>query len=214
MSPDLAHVLEAWRLAPGHYFGPPVAAGALESAERHLGRPLPTSLVDLYSAGDGMSVLGGDLSINPLSGDMAVPGFSEQLREWGWPIPPQVVAIGTNGGGNIFGLWYPDGADPTSLTPVVEIGQVFEPGCMALVGTDLHRFLLARTAYYVLLDDAPTAALDAIELPVGLRVVDHPDGLAPYFRWADPDLPNHDPNPYVDRLDANDIARLLERHPT
>ena len=212
MSPDLASIIQAWRLVPEHEFGPPLATAQIESAERRFGRQLPTSVVELYGAGDGMSVLGGNLSINALTGDMAVPGFSDQLREWDWPIPAQVVAFGSNGGGDIFGLWYPEGADPIGPTPVVEIGQVFEPGCMALVGTDLPRFVTAWTAYYALLLEAPAEALDAIGLPMDLRVAaDQLDRFEPYVRWADPDLPNHEPDPYVDLLDADAVTRLLSQ---
>jgi hypothetical protein len=207
----LQQIIDAWRLAPAlNHFGPTLEPGAIDTAERQLGRPLPTDLITLYGLGDGFSVVGGNLFLDPLTGEMGLPGHSDQLREWGWENPPDVLMFGTNGGGELFGLWYPDGADPAGPTPVVEIGSVFEPDCMALVGTDLAPFLRAWTAYYFLICEAPAVALDAIDLPTHLRVAE-PESLEPYFRWADPDLPNHDPDPYTDRLDAAAAALLVER---
>ncbi len=51
---------------------------------------------------------------------------------------------------------------------VVQIGEVFEPACMAVVGDDLAGFLLGGTAHYLLLSAQDVDLVDAVaalELP-------------------------------------------------
>ena len=128
--------------------------------------------------------------IEPLSGeaDSGLVGMSDRLRGWDWPIPDELLVFGTDGGGDPFGLWYPPAAESDDPAPVVRVGAIFEPICMALAGTELTRFLLGLTAYYLTLEDAPSEALDALALPEPLRVIDEDGDLAPYVRWADPEL--------------------------
>lgn len=211
---DLDRVLAAWRLSPAsHQLEEPADDETIATAERALGRLLPEGLKALYRFSNGMAPLGGNLMVESLTGseDRGLVGFGDRLRGWGWPIPDQVLMFGSNGGSDLFGLWYPPGAPADGPTPVVMIGSVFEPASLALAGTDLPRFLLAWSAYYLVhdLDEAPAEALDALELPESLREIDEDGGLAPCFRWADPDLPDPDPDPYGRGMDAAGIAACI-----
>jgi hypothetical protein len=48
-------------------------------------------------------------------------------------------------------------------------------------------------------------------LPESLRRMDADRGLAPYVSWADPSLPDPQPDPYSQRMDAEQIASVI-RH--
>ena len=178
-----------------------------------MGRPMPADLKALYRFSDGMAPLGGNLTVEPLTATsgLALVGLSDQLRDWDWPIPDELLMFGGNGGDELFGLWYPAGAPSDGLSAVVMVGSIFEPVCLALAGTDLPRFLLAWSGYYLVQLEAPAAALDALRLPESLRQIDDEAGVAPYFRWADPTLADPDPDPYARGLDAAGIAALIER---
>ena len=211
---ELATIVAAWRLAPDPWPLAPAASEAeIAAAERALGRPLPYDLRALYALCNGPNPLGGNLAVHPLSAveGEGLVGMSDRLREWGWPIPDELLVFGGNGGEEQFGLWYPAGADPAASAPVVMVGAVFEPACMALAGTSLTRFLRAWSGYYLVLEDAPAAALDMLGLPAHLRTMDDEAGIAPYFSWADPDLPEPDPDPYAPGLDPDQIALLIAR---
>ena len=207
----LDDVIAAWRVDPDSELTAPASDATIEAAERALGRPIPDELRRLYALSDGMSVVGGNLMIEPLtSGEGGLVGLGERLRAWGWPIPDEVLVFGGNGGSDQFGMWYPNGADPTAPAPIVMIGSVFEPGSMALAGTTLTRFLRAWSAYYLIAVEAPIEALEALGVPTSLRQPDEDMDLEPYFRWADPALPEV-PDPYERGLDTAGIAAVIAR---
>ena len=211
---DLDHILAVWRLSPAsHQFEPPADEATIAAAEEALGRPLPDALKTLYRFSNGMEPLGGNLMVQPLteSADGGLVGLGDRLRSWDWPVPEDVLMFGGNGASDQFGLWYPPGTPASEPTPVVMIGAVFEPASLALAGTDFARFLRAWSGYYLVLDEAPADALDALGLPDALRRFDGAAGLAPYFRWADPTLTDPDPDPYERGLDAAGIAALIRR---
>jgi hypothetical protein len=166
---DLDRVLVAWRLSPAsHQFEPPADAGTIAAAEEALGRPLPNDLKTLYRFSNGMEPLGGNLMVQPLSDTEGggLVGLGDRLRSWDWPVPHEVLMFGGNGADDQFGLWYPPGTPASEPTPVVMIGAVFEPASLALAGTEFARFLRAWAGYYLALDEAPTAALDASGSPM------------------------------------------------
>ena len=215
MSETLDRVLTAWRLSPETFElqAPPAAEEAIAEAERALGRPLPRALKAIYGFGNGISALGGNLGIVPLVDGEAggLVDFTTSLRSSLWPIPDQVLVFGSNGADEQFGLWYPPRSPTDGPTPVVMIGAVFEPACLALAGTDLPQFLLAWSGYYLVLLEAPSEALDAIGLPESLRVDPaRMAAIAAYFRWADPSLPDPDPDPYSRGMDAHGIASVIK----
>lgn len=211
---DLERVFAAWRLSPeSHELEAPADEALIAAAEQSLGRSLPDGLKALYRFSNGMAPLGGNLMVEALteSEDSGLVGLSERLRSWNWPIPGELMMFGTNGGGDQFGLWYPPNSASHAPTPVVMVGQVFEPASLALVGTDLPQFLRAWSGYYMILLESPIEALDALGLPESLREIDDDAGLAPYFRWADPAKADPYPDPYERGLDAAGIATLIGR---
>jgi hypothetical protein len=212
---DLERVLAAWRLSPANSLqtAEPADEATIAAAERSLGRSLPDGLKALYRFSNGIDPLGGNLDFVPLTGsqDSGLVGLSMRLRSGNWPIPDELMMFGTNGAGDQLGLWYPQDAAPDAPTPVVMVGQVFEPASLALVGTDLPQFLRAWSGYYMVLLSSPIEALDALGLPESLREIDDEAGLGPYFRWADPALADPNPDPYERGLDAAGIAALIGR---
>jgi hypothetical protein len=211
-SDGLSAIVEAWRLAADP-LPPPASEAEIAGTERDLGRPLPAELRALYALCNGPNALGGNLAVHPVSPEEGegLVGMGDRLREWGWPIPDELLVFGGNGGEDQFGLWYPAGTDSAAVAPVIMMGAVFEPACMALAGTSLTRFLRAWSGYYLVLVDAPVAALDALGLPAHLRSMDDEAGIGPYFSWADPDLAEPDPDPYSRGLDRDQIAALITR---
>jgi hypothetical protein len=83
--------------------------------------------------------------IHPVSSDddddLTLANASDRLRSWEWPVPDEMVIFGSNGQDSSFGVWVPrdGGARPI----VVEIGEIFEDACLAVVGDDLEFFMLA-----------------------------------------------------------------------
>jgi hypothetical protein len=99
---------------------------------------------------------------------------------------------------------------------VVQLGEVFEERCLAVVGDDLASFLVGWTAYYLLVvgDETDTrAAVAALGVPDELRSLDEggsDDELFAVLRWANPGLPDPRPDPYERGLTAaefNELAR-------
>jgi hypothetical protein len=174
-------------------------------AERTLGREFPAALRGIYRASDGISVLGGNLNFHPLwprGKKLGLTEASDRLREWDWPVPDELVVFGDNGSDEVFGLWLPVGADTSSQHPVIEVAEVFDkPEALAVVGTDLCRFLRAWTAFYTLMyvrkGKVERTALDVLGVPEELRAqVDEDTQFRRLFAWSDPNLPDPRPDPY------------------
>jgi hypothetical protein len=60
---------------------------------------------------------------------------SEKLREWEWLIANEILMIGGNGSDDLYGIWLPDCVNPIYNHRIIGIGEIFEPGCMAIIGT-------------------------------------------------------------------------------
>ncbi|HEX7591373.1 MAG TPA: SMI1/KNR4 family protein [Candidatus Limnocylindrales bacterium] len=173
--------------------------------EAKLGRDLPAGLKRFYEVSDGAELVDGNLNAVPAigPGEMLLLDYSEWLRDAEWPIPEEVLMFGGDGSDELFGLWYPSDAAPTDPTRIVEIAEIFEPGCMAIVGTDLPVFLRGRIAYHLAyyFESDPTLgpALEAIGLPRKLwerasTQQSHRDSMAPCLEWAGPTLPTKNPD--------------------
>lgn len=48
-----------------------------------------------------------------------------------------------------WALWYPEGVSPDEPTPVIEIGEIFEEGSLAIVGSSLPRFLRMVSGFHL-----------------------------------------------------------------
>lgn len=219
-SARLERVLKAWELSHAcHEAEPGVPADAFERAERTLKRSLPPVVAELYEAVGSGAFVGGNFTLHPLfpseddDESLALTTASDLLRSWGWPVPEEMVIFGDDGTGNSFGLWVPAQADAQPL--VVQIGEIFEDGCLAVVGDDLASFLLGWTAYYLPLvcgadtDDAAAA----LGVPDELRARAENgsrDALSAALLWSSPALPDPCPDPYergLTRAAVLDFAR-------
>jgi hypothetical protein len=204
----LDDVLDAWRLSPAlHTMGDPLDEDGLLAAEARLGRDLPTDLRRVYEFSNGFDGFGGNLHIERA---LVAADFAEDLRDSGWDIAPELLVFGGNGSDEHWALWYPDGASPDDPTPVIEIGEIFDGGGLALLGSSLPRFLRMVSGFH-LAGRENSAASDAIGLPQSLRR--DQDRFGPLVAWADPALPFPEPDPYIQRLTRTDIARLIEALP-
>jgi hypothetical protein len=212
---SLDKVLAAWDAsAELHSPNPGASSDGLDRAQAEIGRPLPGAAVDLYRELDGGSLLHGNLNLLPLLPEgvtLAVTTSADLLRTWEWAIPDELLIFGDDGAGDQFGIWLPTSRDASPL--IVQVGEIYgDDRNLAIVGDDLPSFLLARTAYYLLLlrDDEPTdAALDELALPDHLRELgDGDDGLFELLAWANPGLPDPRPDPYERGLTAAEVGTL------
>ena len=136
---------------------------------------------------------------------------SAQLREWDWPVPEELLVIGDNGGGEVFGVWVVPGA---RRAPLVQMGSPTEEADLAVLGTTLGGFLAAWTAFYLPLagegDPAVDRCLHELDVPAHLRSGDSEEHLWALLAWASPDLPDPQPDPYERPQVPHEITRLAQ----
>jgi SMI1 / KNR4 family (SUKH-1) len=172
---------------------PAISGAEWSSVEEALGRPLPEELREFLEEAADRELLGGNLKVYPLvppEGDeeaLALTTASDLLRSWDWPVPDEMVIFGDNGQGDSFGLWLPrdGGARPI----VVEIGEVFEDACLAVVGDGLDSFVRGCTGYDTQLGDRDLDEEDFYEI----------------LGRANPGLPDPRPDPYERGLTAAQV---------
>lgn len=211
-SVDLPTVLRGWRAAGSLVSrGEPATSAELARVEVELGRPLPPEMLELYAACNGVRLAGGDLALHALhdADHLGVANASRQLREWEWPVPPELLVVGDNGAGEAIGLWVvPD----AQRAPVVLMGTPTDELNLAVVGTTLAGFLAASTAYSLPLaapgDPAVTHCLDELGVPAQLRGGEDDEDQWALLAWASPDLPDPRPDPYERPMTPEDITRL------
>ena len=162
-------------------------------------------------------LLGGNLGLYPLARPkwddegLTLATAADQLREWDWPVPDELVVFGHNGQGGSFGLWLPREGDARAL--VVQIGEVFEDACLAVVGDDLLSFLRGWGAYYAALTGDPDNVVEQVpefELPDKLALKDggSDDEFYAIMQWANPGLPDPRPDPYERGLTAAQVDEI------
>ena len=210
---ELEPVVRAWELsAELHRLNAPASDEAIELAEGDLERELPSALRAIYEMSDGAAFLEENLRVAPLGVPAPRSGLvtlGDELRDAQWPIPTELLVFGSDGQGDQLGCWLPQGTGALDA-PVVLVGQVFEPNCMAVMSQGVASFLTAWTAYYLQLIEGPDEAQDALGTPPSLRSPD-PDEELFYgcLRWASPDLPDPRPDPYARGLTAEELHSLL-----
>ena len=200
----MQRVLKAWELAAELNYDYPVPAASpemLAEAEQALGYRLPESTRVLYSVHDGGWYLGGNIVIERLFPDrensIGLTAGSEQLREWGWTLPSELLVFGGDGSDGTYGLWIETTADRESIVvETIDVGDSF-----SVVGDDLASFLTGRSTFYLLMYTSDgfelAPALDVLDVPFELRDMDLGDEqYNAVARWANPHLPDADPNSY------------------
>jgi hypothetical protein len=193
----------------------------IADAEAALGRTFPDDVKTLYSTYNGGDFIGGNVQFDPLFptkyGELwpqyandaslaemesfGVVTAGDEFREYGFPVPPELVMLGSNGSESWYGIWLP--VEGNHRPVVVEVGEGFERDALAIVGDDLASFLAGHCAYYLLLylgdgfDLVP--ALDALGVPEVLRRADDEDLYFDLLTWANPNLPDKRPSVYGGR---------------
>jgi hypothetical protein len=213
---NLSKLIQAWEISNTTCsFEKPASDRDLLQAEESLGIRLPPTLRSLYQYSDGMYLLDGNLSIYPVlgSGDnLGLTNASSKLREWGWPIPDEVLVFGNNGSDELFGIWYPDTGSQIFRCPVLEIAEIFDGPNMAVLATDLMPFLFGWSLYYLRILEADRITLDVLEIPDSMRFsADDLDEMhfIEFRRWADPTLPDPAPDAYTGGYDAEGLRKLF-----
>jgi hypothetical protein len=199
VAPGFERVVSAWEASPDlHDPGKPAGLGAIDFAERALGRPIPPDLIALFRYADGGSFLESNLGIYPVR---RLLRLNEDPHR-----PPELLLFADDGSNSLFGVWAP--RQRTEATaPVVE----YDPGGggLALAGTSVQGFLTTRTAYYLMLYEA-RPALDALGVPSAVRVASHDlddASFAALERWADPRLPQEHALLYENGITVAELRR-------
>lgn len=210
---DMEIILKAWSLASElNSREEPATTQDIASVEAAVSYSLPHDFRRLYSYSNGASLFNGNFNYHPLSAvdRLSLRSASIQLREWEWPIPKEVLVFGDNGSDDQFGLWMPTTKNKNLAQPIIQIGEIFEPGCMAFAGSSLLNFLLTYTSLYLMLEEGFESALDLLGVPKKLRTNDpDDDDFVKIRNWADPNLTGYSPDPYECKYDAEEIKKIL-----
>lgn len=207
----LQTLIDSWVTSdPSRTWKPPATESEIRAVEEKIGYTLPSSLRELYRFSNG------DENVDKVPGVVFfsllwLTEANENFIEWGWHIPQEVQMFAGDGGDDHFAIWLPETNSEVFNHPIIEVGEIFGPGCMGVVGTNLTSFLLGRTVwsllfeiYYLKDSEEPDArdklkqvhtALDMLQVPQRFRRVD-PFGednerqFLQIIKWADPLLPD------------------------
>ena len=117
--------------------------------EGKIGATLPQPLREVYLLFNGGWIWDLDFFLlEPTPDeDLAVINANEKYIEWEWRIPQEIRLFAHMGGEEVFGIWLPETGNPIYNHPIIEVGELFEEGCMGLTGTNLLSFLRGWSAY-------------------------------------------------------------------
>ena len=204
-------ILRAWEVSDNTFLNAGATNEAVAVLEKTLRGSLPADMRACYLRTDGADILRGNIALYPIQGaKFSVRELSQFYRDSKWPVPEELVIFGGDGCGDPFGIWTP--YDLGSKPLIVQVGAIFEPGCMAVVGTSFSRFLLGRSVFYLLSDGAPDPVLDLLGVPQSMRISDLNNLIYDeVVRWADPELPALSIHPYTARLTEDDVRQMAAR---
>ena len=213
---------------------PPATESEIQAAKNKIGPTLPQSLREVYQLFNGGWFW--ELNFLPLEPTPKSYGLTrgnEQFIEYGWDIPTEIRLFALEGGSDLFGIWLAEAGNPIYNHPIIEVGMIFDAGCMGIVGTNLISFLCGWSAFQLVMaedselskvelgedKDAPNrlqriqTVLDTLEVPQSLRSEHHhedPDeNFAQLRKWADPQLPDPSGNSYTQRYTITDLKKLF-----
>ena len=200
---DLQNLIRVWQeMDDGYSFAPAATESEIEQTEAALGLEMPAVLRQLYLFSNGLSVVEGDLQVDPLQDRGKIIGLEtvrSLVQEGGGPPPPrEILAFGGNGSDEQFGIWLPPVQRSGFDHPIILIGE-FDFDMLAIAGTSLIPFLYGWTAYYALMYEVDAQVLDALGVPAALRVSERyldDEAFARIREHYDPGLPDYDPHPY------------------
>ena len=228
-------LFDAWLVSDVYYSAnppfPPPTEAEIQAAEEKIGATLPHPLRLVYRCCDGAWMLFylDFYSLEPREHNWGLVHANEKYIEWGWHIPQEIRLFADEAASDAFGIWLGDCGNPIYNHPIIEVGELFEEGCMGVAGTNLLSFLSGWSAYRLMLEesnelrivelgedkDAPNrlqriqTALDMLQVPQSLRGEHFDYEIAPFRKWADPQLPDPYGDSYSQRYTITDLKKLF-----
>ena len=221
-------LLEAWKVSDVYYSAnppsPPPTEAEIQEAETKIGATLPHPLRLVYRCCNGAWMLFylDFYSLEPREHNWGLVHANEKYIEWGWHIPQEIRLFADEAASDAFGIWLGDCGNPIYNHPIIEVGSMpGEEGCMGVAGTNLISFLRGRSAYYLVSDERDKleeggeelrriqTALDMLKVPQSLRGEHFDDEMAPFRKWADPQLPDPYGNSYSQQYTIADLKKLF-----
>ena len=217
-------LLDAWK-ASGAYTSieAPATEADIQAAEEKIGTTLPKPLREVYPLLNGGWTW--ELDFFPLAPtpdeDLAVINANEKYIEWEWRIPQEIRLFADDHAEQAYGIWLPACGNPSFSYPIIEVGELFDDGCMGVVGTNLLSFLRGRAAFHLVYDERDKleeggeelrriqTALDMLKVPQSLRGEHFDDEMAPFRKWADPQLPDPYGTSYSQEYTIADLKKLF-----
>lgn len=215
---------------------PPATEAEIVAAEQQLGRTFPADFRWWLANVGATAAVGHDLVLNtsllppsPEECHEAVTTAADQLREWDWEIPQELIVFGVEGSGEPFGLWLPSDGEAIPAVVLVGSGHQDDDPLLWIVGDSFTAFLRGWLGCYADSFDDPEAAYRLLEIPTELQDDgeeftseelqrrDHTadaDGddrrVREILRLASPSLGDWVTDPWNDRrLSADDLRRIL-----
>ena len=196
----------------------PATEAEIQAAEEKIGTTLPQPLREVYPLFNGGWFW--ELNFLPLEPTPKSYGLTrgnEQFIEYGWDIPKEIRLFALEGGSDLFGIWLAEAGNPIYNYPIIEVGMIFEAGCMGIVGTNLISFLCEWITYYLMLQELDkskeVAFLDSLQVPQSLRTEHHhedpEENFAQLRKWADPQLPDPYGDSYSQRYTIGDLKQIF-----
>ncbi len=203
----------------------PATEAEIQAAEQKIGATLPKPLREVYPLFNGGWAW--ELDFYPLNFPSEYSPFpltnsNEKYIEYGWHIPKEIRLFAGDGGAGGFGIWLLDCGNPIYNHPVIEVGELAgEEGCMGVAGTNLITFLRRFSAYHLVYDERDELeegglkliriqkALDLLKVPQSLRGEHFDDQMAPFRKWADPQLPDPYGDSYSQGYTISDLKRIF-----
>ena len=214
-------LFDAWITSdPFQSMESPATEADICAAEAEIGSSIPPPLRELYMLCDGgwMLFYLAFYSLNLNEHRFGLVNANEKYIEWGWHIPQEIRLFADEAASDVFGIWLPCCSNSIYNHPIIAI---FEEGCMGVAGTNLISFLRGWAAYHLVADERDElteggeklsrlqTALDMLQVPQSLRGDNFDDQMAPFRKWADPQLPNPYGNSYSQEYTVTDLKRLF-----
>jgi hypothetical protein len=210
---DLASLVRCWQITrEQHAFNEGASDREIAAVEQELSLSLPPALRELYRFSDGLALFGGELSIYPLrnaANELSLSRVTPWLRTCNWPIPESVVIFGSTGTGDPVGLW--TGSHSARFPePIIQVGAIFEPACMAVCGSAVVPFLTVETARCLPLYGHSDLLQATLGVPKSIVEIGGDADHEAILRLADPSGIEILGDPYHgDPLDEDGLRKLL-----
>ena len=226
-------LLDAWKASGAHTsIEAPATDAEIQAAEQKIGTTLPQPLREVYLLFNGgwMCDLEFFTALEPKQYFYSITDGNEKFIEYGWHIPKEIRLFAGMGGEENFGIWLPETGNPIFNHPIIEVGELpGDEGCMGIAGTNLLSFLHSWAAFHLVYDERAKlwavelgedknasnqlkriqTALDTLQVPRSVRGEHFDDEMAPFRKWADPQLPDPYGDSYNQEYTITDLKRLF-----